>query len=117
MREDGEDRGRIEYRFSRRGDEREDGEDEIQSFKSREICLNIAIQRKRPTSPDILSNPKLDACCATSLTAKATATKQRKPKCQTHLAKPLARQPQHSLSHTLFILLIIFTITLISEIV
>ena len=31
------------YRFSRRGDERDDGEDEIQSFKSREMCLTIVM--------------------------------------------------------------------------
>ena len=29
------------------------------------MCLTIVMQRKRPTSPDILSNPKLDACCTT----------------------------------------------------
>ncbi len=29
------------------------------------MCLTIVIQRKRPTSPDVLSNPNLDTCCAT----------------------------------------------------
>ena len=38
--EGGEDIGRIKYKFSRWGDESQDGEDGIQSFKSRKMCVN-----------------------------------------------------------------------------
>jgi hypothetical protein len=71
----------------------EDGETEIRSFKSGEMCLTIVIQRKRPTSPDILSNAKLDTCCATVEAEEFDGEGDRNETTKTEMSDTLGKAP------------------------
>ena len=90
-------------------------------FKSSEMCSTIAIHRRRLTSPDMLSNPKLDTCCATVEAEEFHSESDSKDTTNTELSDTLSRtsvlQPQHSLSHTVFTQPIILFFTLISKLV